>query len=46
MKNTVTIPKWIYVILLAGAILNVFNFAHDRWFGGMDVNIYYHGEKQ
>lgn len=46
MKGTVTIPKWVYFILLAGAVLNILNFAHKSVRDEPEIHIYYHDERK
>lgn len=46
MKGTVTIPKWIYAFLLAGAILNILNFVYKNANDEPKIQIHYHDERK
>lgn len=46
MKGTVTVPKWVYVILMAGAILNILNFVYKEVSGEPKIHIHYHDERE
>lgn len=46
MKGVVTIPKWVFVILLAGAILNIFNYVHQKVNDEPKIHIHYYDERE
>lgn len=46
MKGTVTIPKWVYIILMAGALLNILNFVHQIVSDAPEIHIHYMDERK
>ena len=46
MKGSVTIPKWVYILLLVGAVLNILNFINEKVKDEPEIHIYYHDERK
>lgn len=46
MKDTVAIPKWVFVIWMAGTILNTLNFVYESVNDEPKIHIHYHDERK